>query len=248
VNRSWRDFERLRADGPDRPGPLEEETVGKIQRLAAVGAMAALTVALGACGGGMSGAPAAPAQSSAPAPSSMQQAAAPDGVTTTSDIFGPACNQVPTSGEGSAQGMVDDPVATAASNNPLVSTLVTAVKEAGLVDTLNSAQALTVLAPANTAFEAIPADTLNAVLADKETLTNILTYHVSDQRYDAAGLVEAGKLSVLNGGTVTVGGSATAPTFTGVGNTSPATTLCGNIPTSNATVFVIDTVLMPAAS
>jgi uncharacterized surface protein with fasciclin (FAS1) repeats len=175
-------------------------------------------------------------------------AAAAAGVTTTGDIFGPACNKVPTEGEGSAQGMVDDPVATAASNNPLVSTLVSAVKEAGLVDTLNSAQALTVLAPANTAFEAIPADTLNAVLADKETLTNILTYHVSDQRFDAAGLVEAGKLSVLNGGTVTVGGSAAAPTFTGAGNTAPATTLCGNIPTANATVFVIDTVLMPAAS
>ena len=53
---------------------------------------------------------------------------------------------------------------------------------------------------------------------------------------------------MLNGGTVTVGGTPTAPTFTGAGNDAPATTLCGNIPTANATVFVIDTVLMPAAS
>ncbi|MGQ0577044.1 MAG: fasciclin domain-containing protein [Pseudonocardia sp.] len=213
----------------------------KIQRLAAVGAMAALTVALGACGSSEAPSTAAP---SAAAPTS---AAASNGVTQISDIFGPACNQVPTSGEGSAQGMVDDPVATAASNNPLVSTLVTAVTEAGLVDTLNSASALTVLAPFNGAFEKIPAETLNAVLADKPTLTKILTYHVTDTRYDAAGLVAAGSITPLAGGSVTVAGTADAPTFKGAGNDAAATTLCGNIPTANATVFVIDTVLMPAS-
>ncbi|HVL83681.1 MAG TPA: fasciclin domain-containing protein [Pseudonocardia sp.] len=221
----------------------------KIQRLAAIGATAALTVVLGACGS-----PEEPATgtgtdtgsetTSAAAPTSP---AAGDGVTEIGDIFGPACDQVPTEGEGSAQGMVDDPVGTAASNNPLLTTLVTAVTEADLVDTLNSAEALTVLAPFNGAFAEIPEADLNALLADQEALTNVLTYHVSGTRMDAAGLVEAGTFTALNEGTVEVGGTADAPTFMGAGNTEPATTLCGNIPTANATVFVIDTVLMPAA-
>ena len=97
-------------------------------------------------------------------------------------MMGPAlrcgCSAVPKDGKGSFSGMATDPVATAASNNPLLSTLVTAVKAAGLVDTLNSAPAITVFAPTNDAFAKIPADTLNKVLADKETLTKILTNHV----------------------------------------------------------------------
>lgn len=211
----------------------------KIQRLAAVGALAVLTAGLTACSG-------SEAPSTAPPQAAPPPMATTEGVTQLSDIFGPACNQVPPSGEGSAQGMVDDPVATAASNNPLVTTLVSAVKQAGLVDTLNNAPALTVLAPFNGAFEKIPADTLNKVLADKATLTKILTYHVTNKRYDAEGLVAAGQIAPLAGGSVTVAGSASAPTFKGAGNEAPATTLCGNIPTQNATVFVIDTVLMPA--
>lgn len=225
----------------------------KIQRLAAVGAMAALTVALGACSNTETAsttpaAPAAPASSAAAAPTT-EAATSGDGVTTVDDIFGPACSQVPTEGEGSAQGMVDDPVGTAASNNPLLTTLVTAVTQANLVDTLNDPSATyTVLAPANPAFEALPAGTLDAVLADQELLTTILTYHVAGTRSDADGLIEAGTFESLQGGAVEVGGTADAPTFKGIGNASPATNLCGNIPTANATVFVIDQVLMPTAS
>lgn len=224
----------------------------KIQRLAAVGAMAALTVALGACSNSdtASTEPAAPAPAapSAAAPTSAA-AAAGDGVTTVDDIFGPACSQVPTEGEGSAQGMVDDPVGTAASNNPLLTTLVTAVTQANLVDTLNDPSATyTVLAPANPAFEALGQETVDAVLADQQLLTTILTYHVAGTRSDADALIEAGSFESLQGGAVEVGGTAEAPTFKGVGNAEPATNLCGNIPTANATVFVIDQVLMPTAS
>jgi len=225
--------------------------VRKIQRLAAVGAMAALTVALGACGS--SETPSASAPEPAPAPTSAPSAAG-DGVTQLTDIFGPACSKVPTEGEGSAQGMVDDPVATAASNNPLVSTLVTAVKAADLVDTLNNAEALTVYAPGNDAFAAVQAkmgdEAFNSLLADKAGLATLLSYHVVGTRYNAEQLVEMGKTEQLApaGATVTIGGTADAPTFAGPGNATPATTLCGNIPTSNATVFVIDAVLMPTAS
>ncbi|MHA6624336.1 fasciclin domain-containing protein [Pseudonocardia sichuanensis] len=224
----------------------------KIQRLAAVGSMAALTVALAACGGG-SEAPAAeaPAPASAPMESPMTSApmAAGDGVTEISDIFGPACSQVPTEGEGSAEGMVDDPVATAASNNPLLTTLVTAVGQVpGLAETLNSQEAITVFAPANPAFEAVQQqlgeEQFNALLANTEMLQTILSYHVVPQRMDAEGLVEAGTVTQLAGGDVTIGGTPEAPTVTdAMGNT--ANVLCGNIPTANATVFVIDKVLMP---
>jgi uncharacterized surface protein with fasciclin (FAS1) repeats len=221
--------------------------VRKIQRLAAVGAMAALTVALGACSSSETPSAEAPASSAPSAAATTEAAAASDGVTTIDDIFGPACDQVPTEGEGSAQGMIDDPVATAASNNPLLSTLVTAVGAVpGLADTLNSAEALTVLAPFNGAFEALPAGTVETLVANPDQLAPILQGHVSSTRYDAAGLVEAGSIDVLSGGTVTVGGTADAPTFDG-GNGTAATNLCGNVPTANATVFVIDTILMPAS-
>ncbi|WP_300008345.1 fasciclin domain-containing protein [Pseudonocardia sp.] len=219
----------------------------KIQRLAAVGAMAALTVALGACGSSETPSAEAPASSAPSAAAEPTEDMASDGVTTIADIFGPACDQVPTEGEGSAEGMIDDPVATAASNNPLLETLVAAVGAVdGLADTLNSAEALTVFAPFNGAFEALPAGTVDTLLANPDQLAPILQGHVVGTRYDAAGLVEAGTVDVLSGGTVTIGGTADAPTFDG-GNGTAAMNLCGNVPTANATVFVIDTVLMPAS-
>lgn len=231
----------------------------KIQRLAAIGAAAALTVALGACGAEEEPATDAPAEPTAAAPMTEDMdmgdettdAAAGDGVTEIADIFGPACDQVPAEGPGSADDMIDDPVATAASNNPLLTTLVEAVTAADLGDTLNSAEALTVLAPFDGAFEdvqeALGEEEFMALLEDTEALTNILTLHVSDTRYDAEGIVEAGEMAALNGESVMVAGDAMAPTFQGPGSDAPATTLCGNIPTANATVFVIDAVLMPSA-
>lgn len=222
----------------------------KIQRLAAVGAMAALTVALGACGSSEAPSTAAPASSAPSAAAEPSAAAASDGVTTIEDIFGPACDQVPTEGEGSAQGMIDDPVATAASNNPLLETLVMAVGAVpDLATTLNSAEALTVFAPYNDAFTNLAAtvgqEQFDAILADPDMLGPILQGHVSGTRYNAEGLIEAGSVDVLSGGTVMVGGTADAPTFDLGGG--PAMNLCGNVPTANATVFVIDTVLLPAS-
>jgi uncharacterized surface protein with fasciclin (FAS1) repeats len=93
--------------------------------------------------------------------------------------FGPACSAAPASGAGSFMGMAQDPVATAASNNPVLSSLVGAVKEAALVDTLNSAEQITVFAPTDDAFSALPKATLDTAMADpKGLLTTVLTYHV----------------------------------------------------------------------
>lgn len=151
--------------------------------------------------------------------------------------FGPGCSSIPTSGAGSFDGMVKDPVATAASNNPLLSTLVTAVGKAGLADTLNGADGLTVFAPTNAAFAKLPKATLDKVLANKKMLTKILTHHVVAGRLDPTKVV--GKQQTLAKDTVTVSGDTSGMTVDG------AKVLCGNIPTANATVYVIDTVLMP---
>ncbi|MEU7812729.1 fasciclin domain-containing protein [Pseudonocardia sp. NPDC049154] len=224
-------------------------------RVAAAGAIAALGLGLAACGGSGSSTAAAPASPMASAPMSAapMSAAAGDGVTTDADVFGPACNQLPQGdAPGSLNNMGPQPVASAASTNPLLTTLVTAVgKVPGLADTLNSQKGITVFAPYNGAFDQVKTQlgdqAFNGLLANQQQLGGLLSYHVVPQRYDAEGLVAAGTTTELAGGTVTIGGTPEAPTVTdGQGNT--AKVLCGNIPTANATVFVIDKVLMPAES
>ncbi|WP_435971748.1 fasciclin domain-containing protein [Streptomyces sp. Qhu_M48] len=170
---------------------------------------------------------------------SLGTALAPQASADDSTPFGPGCASVPQEGSGSFEGMADDPVATAASNNPALSTLVTAVKKAGLVDTLNNAKDITVFAPTNDAFAKIPKADLDKVLADKDTLTKILTYHVADEPVAKADLAD-GSFKTLEGGTLTTSGSG--DTYK-VNDT--ATIVCGDVKTSNATVHVIDTVLMP---
>jgi uncharacterized surface protein with fasciclin (FAS1) repeats len=153
--------------------------------------------------------------------------------------FGPGCSAIPTSGAGSFDGMADQPVATAASANPLLKTLVKAVGAAGLGDTLNSAQGITVFAPTDDAFGKIPSKTLDKVLKDKKTLTTILSHHVIGEQLSPDQL--AGEHKTLAGDTLTVKGSGEDFTV----DDENAKILCGNIPTANATVYVVDTVLMP---
>jgi uncharacterized surface protein with fasciclin (FAS1) repeats len=168
----------------------------------------------------------------------MADEAMADDVMAEDGPFGPACDAVPTDGEGSFAGMTDDPAATAASNNPLLSTLVTAVGAAGLVDTLNSDGPFTVFAPTNDAFGAIPAADLDAVLADQELLTSTLTYHViGGESLDAAGLGAAGTSVTVNGAELTFNDDGTQVNGVDV--------LCSNVMTANATVHIIGEVLMP---
>ena len=128
-------------------------------RVAGIGFAAVAALSLTACSG--SDTASSGSSSSAPAPSSSMaapssSAAASDGMTTDADVFGPACSQLP---QGSAPGSLDSmgpqPVASAASTNPLLTKLVAAVKATNLVDTLNSQQAITVFAPADPAFAAL---------------------------------------------------------------------------------------------
>ena len=143
-------------------------------------------------------------------------------------------------------GMVQDPVATAASNNPLLTTLVTAVGTIdGLADTLNGAEALTVFAPFNGAFEEIPPADLNALLEEgakkgqKSTLYQVLAHHVVGASADTDAVV--GDQETLAGDQLTIEGDENGMTVTD--GTVTANVLCGNIPTANATVYVIDKVL-----
>jgi uncharacterized surface protein with fasciclin (FAS1) repeats len=158
---------------------------------------------------------------------------------TASGPFGAACSAVPASGAGSLDALAQDPVATAASNTPELSTLVTAVKKAGLVTTLNSAEGITVFAPTNDAFSALPKPTLDKALGDpKGLLTTVLTYHVVPGQLTPDRL--AGSHKTLQGGTLQITGSG--QDFTINGNSS---VVCGNIRTANATVYLIDQVLLP---
>lgn len=156
---------------------------------------------------------------------------------------GALCAAVPGDGEGSLGGMADDPVGTAASNNPLLTTLVAAVTAADLGDTLNAGGPFTVFAPVNSAFDKVDPMTLQAVLGDVDQLTSILTYHVIPEQLSSADLVAGGTFATVNGAEMTIGQS----NDTLVVNGGEAAVQCADVPTANATVFLIDTVLMPPA-
>ena len=213
----------------------------KHRLLAVSGIAAGLALTTAACSSSTSSTAASGASSSAPAASSsppMASSTASGGSAATTD-FGPACSSVPKSGAGSFSGMSTAPVATAASANPVLSTLVTAVKAAGLVDTLNSASNVTVFAPDNAAFAKIPAATLKSVLANKAELTKILTYHVASGRKTPTDLASGMVIKTQEGSDV-------MPTLkNGTYTVNGADVVCGNVQTANATVYIINTVLMP---
>lgn len=210
-----------------------------IRKSMLAGAAAALALGLTACGG--------MAEEETPAEGTATEESTDQGMdngteeemATAGENFGPGCAAVPEDGAGSFEGMAQDPVATAASNNPALSTLVTAVTEADLVDTLNSAEDITVFAPTDDAFAKVPEEDLEALLADKEQLTEVLTYHVVEGR-QAPDALEDGTFTSLQGGDVTTEGAGEDFTVNG-----DSKVVCGNVQTANATVYIVDTVLMP---
>jgi uncharacterized surface protein with fasciclin (FAS1) repeats len=177
------------------------------------------------------------------APAPMTNGPAPQG-DPAADLVGPGCSnyaqQVPT-GPGSVAGMAQDPVAVAASNNPLLTTLTSALSgklnpNVNLVDTLDGGQ-FTVFAPVNDAFAKLPASTLDSLKTDSATLNRILTYHVVPGQASPSKVV--GMHKTVEGATLTVTGSGNDLKVNG------ASVICGGVHTANATVYLIDTVLMP---
>lgn len=131
-----------------------------------------------------------------------------------------------------AQDVVD--VAAKAGN---FNTLVTAVKAAGLVDTLKGPGPFTVFAPTDAAFAKVPKATLDALLADKAALTKVLTYHVVPAKVMAAD-VKAGKVKTVEGQELTV-------TTKGGVMVDNAKVVATDVAASNGVIHAIDTVLMP---
>jgi uncharacterized surface protein with fasciclin (FAS1) repeats len=215
-------------------------------KTAAVAALAVVAAtALSACSSDTANSsPSMPSITVAAAPMKNAPAAGPSDPA--ADLVGPGCaayaQKVPT-GPGSVAGMAQDPVAVAASNNPLLTTLTAAVSgklnpNVNLVDTLDGGE-FTVFAPTDAAFAKIDPATINALKTDSATLTKILTYHV------VPGQVSPGKVAgthqTVEGATVSVTGSGNDLKVNG------ASVVCGGVHTANATVYLIDTVLMPPA-
>jgi uncharacterized surface protein with fasciclin (FAS1) repeats len=212
-----------------------------------VTATSLLAVTVSGCGSDDASGSSASSNTAAGSGQGPSEAAETSAMPTSDEPFGAGCSAVPTGGAGSFTGMASAPVATAASNNPVLSTLVQAVTAANLMDTLNTTQDITVLAPANPAFEALPADALNGLLADNAQLTAVLTHHVIPGRLTPDQL--AGTHTTLNNDEVTIEGSGENFTIamddTVVG--AQASVICGNAQTANATVYIIDQVLEPSA-
>lgn len=122
--------------------------------------------------------------------------------------------------------------------NPDFSTLVTAIKAAGLVDTLSGSGPFTVFAPTNEAFAKLPAETLQAVLADKAKLTSILTYHVVAGKVMSKDVASLTETMTLQGKKVTINTHRRVMV-------NDATVTTADIECSNGVIHVIDTVLMP---
>jgi uncharacterized surface protein with fasciclin (FAS1) repeats len=160
------------------------------------------------------------------------------------EVAGPACAayaaQNPV-GPASVMGMAQDPVTVAASNNPMLKTLTQAVSgqlnpNVNLVDTLNGGE-FTVFAPTDDAFAKLPPATVDGLKTDSKTLTSILTYHVVPGRLSPEQV--DGKHKTVEGADLTVTGPADALKVNDVN------VVCGGVETANATVYMVDTVLMP---
>ena len=216
----------------------------KMHITAGISLAIATAFALSACsmGGGAAETPAA--ETTAPMAQPTEEAMEMDPA---ANLVGPGCadyaEAVP-DGDGSIEGMSEDPVAVAASNNPVLTTLTAAVSgqlnpDVDLVGTLNGGE-FTVFAPVDDAFAKIDPATIEALKTDSATLTSILTYHVVPGQIAPADI--AGTHTTVQGADLEVSGSGDEWMVNGT-----SMVICGGVQTANATVYLIDTVLMPPA-
>ncbi|MCM1010967.1 MULTISPECIES: fasciclin domain-containing protein [unclassified Brevibacterium] len=201
-------------------------------------------LALSGCGSSGSGSESGGSETQSSESSESSAPASDSSAMAGEELVGPGCaayaEQNP-DGAGSVEGMAQDPVATAASNNPMLSTLTQAVSgelnpDVNLVDTLNGDE-FTVIAPTNEAFEKIPKEDLDAVAGNADELTKVLTYHVIPGQLSPDEV--AGEQKTVEGSTVKIEGSGDDLTF------GDAKLVCGGVKTANATVYMVDSVLMP---
>jgi uncharacterized surface protein with fasciclin (FAS1) repeats len=161
------------------------------------------------------------------------QAAAPTGT------IGAGCHKLPASGKGSVSGMASEPVATAVSHNPELTYFAKAVTTAGLTNALNSAKGITLFAPDNTALSALGTGNVKTLMANKADLTKVLQYHVVNGHVNPAGLAAGKPLTTQLGLPVHPAKSGDKYKI------NSAEVVCGNIHTSNATLYIVNKVLIP---
>jgi uncharacterized surface protein with fasciclin (FAS1) repeats len=218
-----------------------------MKRIAAATAVVSALTLTAACGSDSSTPAAASDKASSSAPMSESPAPESDSADPAANLVGPGCagyaEQVP-DGKGSVAGMAEDPVAVAAGNNPILKTLTAAVSgklnpKVNLVDTLNGGE-FTVFAPVDEAFGKLPKATVKTLSTPKgaETLQTVLTYHVVPEQM-LPDQIAGQTLTTVQGGTVKVTGSGDNLKVNG------ANVICGGVKTANATVYLIDTVMMP---
>jgi len=215
-----------------------------------LGALAATVALMSACSGGMTEDPSTVEGDQQPATAQSEDTAmASDGggemgMDPAADLVGSGCADyaamVP-DGAGSVAGMAQDPLSVAASNNPLLTTLTSAVSgelnpDVNLVDTLDGDE-FTVFAPVDDAFAAIPEADLTALAGDADNLSTVLTYHVVPGQISPDEI--AGTHTTVQGEDLEVTGSGDQLMVNG------STVICGGVKTQNATVYLVDTVLMP---
>lgn len=191
-----------------------------------------LAATLAGCGGGSSGADRAVSPTTG-SPSPASPASAP---------FGSGCPSASADSGGGLNMMATAPVTAAADADPTLSTLARAIRTAGLGDALNSARDITVFAPDNAAFVAMDQTTRARTMTDPQgLLRELLESHVVDHRITTAELSH-GHFTTVEGRTLSTAGSHWAFTV----GPDRAHIVCGGIQTANATVYIIDQVLLPA--
>jgi uncharacterized surface protein with fasciclin (FAS1) repeats len=219
-----------------------------MKRIAAAAVVVSALTMTAACGSDdTSSASGEEASSSAPMSESPSEETSPMADDPAANLVGPGCagyaEQVP-DGAGSVAGMAQDPVAVAAGNNPILKTLTAAVSgqlnpKVDLVDTLNGGE-FTVFAPVDDAFAKLPKATVKTLSTPQgaETLSTVLTYHVVPEQM-LPSEIEGKTLKTVQGGTLKVTGSGDNLQVNG------ANVICGGVKTANATVYLIDAVMMP---
>ncbi|SRR5713101_4998409 len=180
----------------------------------------------------------ATSSSAAPATSASATASPSESMNEAAATIGNDCGMIPASGMGSMHGMSMDPVVVAASHNPLITTLAAEIKKAGLTGTLDSATDITVFAPDNEAFAKLSAHDMS-MMSGMAELDKILKYHVVSGHVTPAELAHGMTLTSLEGSPLKTAKMGS------VYEVENAAVTCGNLHTANATVYIINAVLMP---
>lgn len=171
--------------------------------------------------------------------------------TTISDVFGAGCDRLPQAGHaGSLTAMADQSAAAAIASTPALRDFATALRSTTMDTRLSRDRGMTVLAPTNDAFDKLHrkiGDDAFANLATNYDRGSFLPHHLVNQRLTHDNPTTAGAVEVLDGGHLTITEDGPTVTIADTGR-PPAHVVCGNIPTTNAIVFIIDTVLVSPSS